>query len=270
MADTLVSQKVFVTALGGKVIPKPEVAAPSGPAAGGAANFLSQIGGNRNVSSSSMPSSNSAGGTKAKDDPVLQPFFKMLKLGVPRGAVEVKMKEKGVDPVHLDLDPDAPSPFESTQSVNQESGGGVGAVKDDPKLQPFFKMLKMGVPKPAVMIKMEQAGLNPSFLELDPCSPSPLGGATPNSSQILAVKDDPKLMPFFKMLKMGVPRPAVEVKVQQAGLDCNVLDLDPDSPSPFANEIADKAIEKAPSGFLAQIALNRKASVQDDSVEQKG
>jgi hypothetical protein len=50
----------------------------------------------------------------------------------------------------------------------------------------------------------------------------------------LAIKDDPTFAPFFKMLKMGIPRPAVEQKMGLAGVDPRVLDMDPNSPSPNA------------------------------------
>ena len=35
---------------------------------------------------------------KAKDAPELEPYFKMLKLGVPMGAVQQKMAREGLDP----------------------------------------------------------------------------------------------------------------------------------------------------------------------------
>ena len=43
---------------------------------------------------------------KAKDVPKLQPYFKMLKLGVPMEAVKLKMTRENVDAFLLD-DPDA-------------------------------------------------------------------------------------------------------------------------------------------------------------------
>ena len=37
-------------------------------------------------------------GEALQDDPVFGPYFKMLKVGVPRPAVDVKMRNKGLDP----------------------------------------------------------------------------------------------------------------------------------------------------------------------------
>ena len=38
-------------------------------------------------------------------------------------------------------------------------------IKDDPRFSTFFKMLAVGVPEPAVKLKMNAAGLDPSLLE---------------------------------------------------------------------------------------------------------
>ena len=39
-------------------------------------------------------------------------------------------------------------------------------VKDVPELQPFFKMLRMGVPLEAVKLKMSLSALNPDLLDM--------------------------------------------------------------------------------------------------------
>jgi Subunit CCDC53 of WASH complex len=44
------------------------------------------------------------------EDPQFKPFFKMLGVGVPIGAVKQKMMIAGVDPSAIDLPPNAPSP----------------------------------------------------------------------------------------------------------------------------------------------------------------
>ncbi|CAI9734175.1 WASH complex subunit 3-like [Octopus vulgaris] len=48
-------------------------------------------------------------------------------------------------------------------------------VSQDPRYMKYFKMLS-GVPEPAVKIKMQQEGLNPSLLD-DPKAPAPPGGS---------------------------------------------------------------------------------------------
>jgi len=37
-------------------------------------------------------------------------FFRMLKIGVPRGGVKQKMRQEGLDPAILDMDPNKPPP----------------------------------------------------------------------------------------------------------------------------------------------------------------
>ena len=37
-------------------------------------------------------------------------YFKMLKMGVPKGGVKQKMRSEGVDPSVLDMDPEKPAP----------------------------------------------------------------------------------------------------------------------------------------------------------------
>jgi hypothetical protein len=48
---------------------------------------------------------------------------------------------------------------------------------------------------------------------------------------VLLIKDDPLYARFFRMLRMGVPDPAVRLKMQQEGLDAAMLDT-PEAPSP--------------------------------------
>jgi hypothetical protein len=60
------------------------------------------------------PAAASAGGgsgVSLKDCPEYGPFLKKLQVGVPRPAVEAKMRASGLDPAMLDKDPSFPSPF---------------------------------------------------------------------------------------------------------------------------------------------------------------
>ena len=51
--------------------------------------------------------------------------------------------------------------IEEKDSVNEAL-----KVKDAPELQPFFKMLRMGVPLEAVKLKMSRENLNPNLLDI--------------------------------------------------------------------------------------------------------
>ncbi|XP_047481271.1 WASH complex subunit 3-like [Penaeus chinensis] len=68
--------------------------------------------------------------------------------------------------------------------------------------------------------------------EADPAPAAPAVSATP-------VSKDPRYVPYFKMLAVGVPRPAVEMKMSREGIDPSLLD-DPDAPAPPAGDAADE------------------------------
>ncbi|KAH8067384.1 hypothetical protein JL720_12423 [Aureococcus anophagefferens] len=147
----------------------------------------------------------------------------MLAMHLPRGAVEQKMMAEGVDVKILDLDPTKPMPG---------AGGGEPSppVGDDQRYKKYFKMLAMHLPRGAVEQKMMAEGMDPKILDLDPTTPAP-AAAAPSGPP---VGEDPKYAKYFKMLKMHLPRGAVEQKMIAEGMDPKVLDLDPTKPAPAA------------------------------------
>jgi hypothetical protein len=180
-----------------------------------------------------------------KDDPKFAKYFKMLKLHLPKGAVALKMKAENVDPSVLDLDPNAPSPFFAApgSSSNKNSkpkisnsnsdDDNVLLLKDDPLYAKFFKMLRMHLPKGAVALKMKAEGFDSAVLDMNPDAPSPGARLTAGTQVVLLLKDDPQFAKYFKMLKMHLPKGAVEFKMKAEGLDPAVLDMDLSKPSPL-------------------------------------
>lgn len=188
-----------------------------------------------------------AGGAAAAPavDPKHEKYFKMLKMHIPRPAVEAKMRAEGIDPSILDGPPPASSSgggdaAGAAASAGQSNGGP--AVKDDPRYAKYFKMLKMHLPRPAVEAKMRAEGVDPKVLDLDPNKPAPSANAAGK------VGDDPKYSKYFKMLKLHMPKPAVEAKMRQEGIDPSILSLDPQKPMPadFAAKAA-AAAKAAPA-----------------------
>mmetsp|Transcript_3147 Transcript_3147/g.6337 ORF Transcript_3147/g.6337 Transcript_3147/m.6337 type:complete len:211 (+) Transcript_3147:307-939(+) len=55
-------------------------------------------------------------------------------------------------------------------------------LKDDPRYGRYFKMVRMGVPPPAVKVKMSAEGFDPSVLDQDPEGPAPPGAPPPAAS----------------------------------------------------------------------------------------
>uniref|UniRef100_A0A7S2RF41 FH2 domain-containing protein n=1 Tax=Mucochytrium quahogii TaxID=96639 RepID=A0A7S2RF41_9STRA len=166
---------------------------------------------------------------KLKDDPRYGPFFKMLAVKVPKQAVVNKLLAKGLDPKYLDMDPDSPAPAsEPPEGGTQPGSGPIVMLKDDKRYGPFFKMLAVKVPKPAIINKMKNKGLDPKYIDMDPESPAP---PEPQAA-MTKLKDDKRYGPFFKMLAVKVPKPAVINKMVNKGLDPKYLDMDPESPAP--------------------------------------
>ena len=100
-------------------------------------------------------------GVPIKDDPSFEKYFKMLKMGLPQGAVRNAMERDGVDSSILDLDPN--------QSLSAQQGKEEDGVplKDDPEWSKYFKMMKMGLPLGAIQNAAERDGKDPTILELD-------------------------------------------------------------------------------------------------------
>lgn len=151
-----------------------------------------------------------------KDDPKYAKYFKMLKMGLPMGAVKNAMERDGVDSSVMDGDHSLPA--------RQETSGAV-PLKDDPKYAKYFKMLKMGLPMGAVKNAMERDGIDASVMDGDHSLPP--GQLT---SEAVPLKDDPKYTKYFKMLKMGLPMGAVKNAMERDGVDSSVMDKDPAAP----------------------------------------
>ena len=62
-----------------------------------------------------------AAGAKLRDHPAMKPFVKLLKVGLPKGAVARKMAEEGLDAALLDKDLDAPPDAEALRMLNREA-----------------------------------------------------------------------------------------------------------------------------------------------------
>ncbi|EGZ07092.1 hypothetical protein PHYSODRAFT_565908 [Phytophthora sojae] len=187
-----------------------------------------------------------------KDHEVYAKYFKMLKMGLPEGAVRQKMKADEVDERALDLGGDAPfsklpKPAEKEVSVDPKNDM---KLKDDPKFAKYFKMLQMGLPEGAVRQKMKADGVDDRALELggDAMVSQLAGGSGGNDVKL---QDDPTYAKYFKMLKMGLPEGAVRQKMKTEGVDERALDLGGDA---FVSELT-------PS--------NNDVKLQDDPVYSK-
>jgi|UPI00048BFC97 cytoplasmic FMR1 interacting protein len=199
---------------------------------------------------------------KADAGPKYEKFQKMLRMGVPEGAVRVKLLREGLDPNVLFASPEAPTPVAKAKkpTVLREIKKSKPARKVEPtepapkmdtgpKYEKFQKMLRMGVPEVAVRAKLLQEGLDPNVL-----LPSEDGGKGEARKPIAKTDVAPQYKKFQKMLRMGVPEGAVRAKLLQEGLNPNVLFASEDggnaeAPKPV-DESTDANVEAENSSFL--------------------
>jgi hypothetical protein len=153
-------------------------------------------------------------------------YFKMLQVGLPKDAVKDKMRQDGLDPAILDKDPselvsrgDAP-----------EGGRKKVPLSEHPLYAKYFKMLKVGLSKEAIKLKMQQEGANPDIIEKDPSETFALEEEKKEADDkdaSVPVSEHPKYSKYFKMLKVGLPKDAVKAKMQQEGVNPDMLDKEP-------------------------------------------
>ena len=150
------------------------------------------------------------------------------------------MERDGEDPTIMDLDPEKSVASQLNKEEEEVDDGP--PLKDDPKYSKYFKMLKMGLPKGAVQNAMGRDGEDPSIMDLDP--EKSVASQLNKEEEIVdtgpPLKEDPKYVKFFKMLKMGLPIGAVQNAMQREGHDPSVMDLDHDKSVEYQKAMASK------------------------------
>jgi hypothetical protein len=124
-----------------------------------------------------------------------------------------------------DSPPPPPPPASAT-------GGQRPALKDDPKYERYFRMLKVGMPMEVVKHAMLKDGNDPSVMDGD--HNKPVG---------LPLKEDPKYAKYFKMLKMGISMPQVKHAMQRDGLNPEVMDQDHNLPAEACEKMSKSKAE---------------------------
>lgn len=113
----------------------------------------------------------------------------------------------------------ASSPVNGSSKEAAPSGDTRPSLKNDPKYDRYFRMLKVGMPLDVVKHAMTQDGVDPSVMDGDHDRPAGFGSGP-------SLKDDPKYMKYFKMLKMGLPMGAVQNAMERDGVDPSVMERD--------------------------------------------
>ncbi|KAL0584898.1 hypothetical protein ABG067_005342 [Albugo candida] len=102
---------------------------------------------------------------KLQDHPIYSKYFKMLKVGMPEGAVRLKMESDQVDHNALVMGPNAYF-YQLESSKAKSTDENEILLNDHPIFSKYFKMLRLGLPKGAVRQKMISDGVDPGALDL--------------------------------------------------------------------------------------------------------
>ena len=132
-------------------------------------------------------------GPPLKDDPKYVKYYKMMKMGLPKEAVQHAMTRDQLDPSILDLDPEKSLKSQTESKADADTGP---PLKEDPQYIKYFKMMKMGLPKEAAKHAMVRDGLDPNILDMDP--EKSLKSQTEPAKEDTGppLKDDPKYGKF--------------------------------------------------------------------------
>ncbi|KAG2519362.1 hypothetical protein JM18_007583 [Phytophthora kernoviae] len=170
---------------------------------------------------------------KLKDDPVYAKYFTMRRLGIPDQVIEHKLLMDDMDTAVLSMDPEGPSPsgglapMPDSEPTDSLFGGGPPA----PPLPPL-------PPPPSTSRSArsvsEESSSDDDIEEFDADGPP----SAPADSGVLKLKDDPAFEKYFKMRKLGMPDGVIQHKLTMDGVTLDILNMDPEGPSPNATGAA--------------------------------
>ncbi|ETV79003.1 hypothetical protein, variant 1 [Aphanomyces astaci] len=192
----------------------------------------------------------------------VEKYVKLIKMGMPKEHVKIKMKADGVDPAALDAaHSSSPPPPTTTTTLVQHVAAPEVSV--DPKHEKYIKLLKMGMPKEQVALKMKAEGLDVSVLDTPSVGVASEGPSIAPSAELLSPPPlDPKYTKYVKLLQMGMPLEQIEVKVKAEGLDPSKLTLlahrtSPSPPPPITSSQDDVSCEssKLPPSLPPPVAV---------------
>ena len=145
-------------------------------------------------------------------------YQKMLKLKIPKDAVRHKMEKDEVGKKIM-----VAVLGEEIDSCNdKQTLGGRSNVstENNEKAAPYQKMLKMLIPPEAVRHKMEKDGVDEHIRAI--VFPETMG-QNKNDPLILSAAEEKKAEPYRKMLKMKIPKEAVEHKMRKENVDSKII-----------------------------------------------
>jgi len=220
--------------------------------------------------------------TNLRNDVIYAKYLKMIKVGCPIASVAAKMVQEQVCATHeqavaiLAKSSEAhvppasslstPTEMNSIQETRQENGLSSVPASEHPLYAKYFRMLKMGLPLPAVKHKMVQEGVDPSFLDKNPTELIPLDSSNKAASTV-AVSEHPSYAKYFKMKNMGLPVDAVKHKMRGEGVDPAFLDKDPSEQVPAVSP--SDSTSNSCGGGLAGLLLKKSLGTVDKAQQQQ-
>lgn len=187
-------------------------------------------------------------GTPVKEHEKFAKYFKLLKMGMPMEHVKLKVSADGLDANLLET-PD--KLLDEAGNEIKEPVKGI-PVKEHEKYAKFFKLLKMGMPMPHIQLKAKAEGLDANLLETPDVLVDEEGEVIKAETKLIKACEHPSYAKYYKLLKMGMPRPQLELKMKAEGLDTKLLDTpdtmisDGDPSDTASNEPAKPALPPPP------------------------
>jgi hypothetical protein len=130
-------------------------------------------------------------------DPIYAKFVKMLAMGVPRPAVEAKMRAEGLDVNMLNQNTAPVKETIAPATTNKIR------LCEDPQYVKWFKMLKAGVPRVAVELKMQSEQVDVGILDRrDELVDAPPMKSDASVDDRIAANTHPLYSKWFKMMRM--------------------------------------------------------------------
>mmetsp|Transcript_18204 Transcript_18204/g.41782 ORF Transcript_18204/g.41782 Transcript_18204/m.41782 type:complete len:1297 (+) Transcript_18204:2-3892(+) len=209
----------------------------------------------------------------------------MLKTKVPKEAVKHKMEQDGVDPsiIAMVLRQEAPKEPNSAPATASSSSN---LSPDEEKAATTYRtMLKMGIPPEAVAHKMKKDGVDQKIVsavldgsdQTGPTEAAKPQAKAPAPPTTLTVPEQAAAQKYQKMLKMCIPKEAVEHKMKKDGADpkiiAYVLGLPQNSPAdssvPAKSKKSSSSLTSEEESTAAMYRRMLKMNIPKDAVRQK-
>ena len=187
----------------------------------------------------SSGSATSSQSLSEKDKQTVEEYRKMLKRGLPEGAVMHKMQSNGFSKSIVDA---VMSKDVAPAVVKQTQSSGSLSQEEEKTAEQYRKMKKMGLPDGAVTHKMIADGISVKIQEavlagnstptarttsIPTSSSSRNSGTNTNAGgnvSSLSRQDEATATPYRKMIKTGLPEGAVRHKMTMDGIEMHIQD----------------------------------------------